>query len=139
MNTGNASPGVAWLQGDGNWGREKPVSQQSLFLVIVVCSCGQKRGGPEGVCRPSPLYLGNSWWIPSYSSQYCPTGWGVPCFLELVVGGGAHCLRGRGRSQECLISVGNTLVAATSALSRYPKCAEQLLICTHFDCSLPSS
>lgn len=45
LNRGNASPGVAWLQGGGNWGQEKPVSQQSLLPVgIVVCSCGQKHG-----------------------------------------------------------------------------------------------
>lgn len=38
---------------------------------------------------------------------------------------------GRGCSQECLISVEDALVAATLALSSYPKCAEQLLsLCT---------
>lgn len=47
MNTGNASPGVAQLQDDGSWGQEKLGSQQSLFPVIVICSCGQKCGDPK--------------------------------------------------------------------------------------------
>lgn len=44
LNTGNAGPGVAQLQEVRNWGQEKLISQQSLFPVIVVCSCGQKHG-----------------------------------------------------------------------------------------------
>lgn len=35
LNRSNASPGVAWLQQDGNWGQEKPVSQQSPFPVTL--------------------------------------------------------------------------------------------------------
>lgn len=44
FNTSNASPRVAWLQQDGNWGQEKPVSQQSLFPVTLGYSCEQKCG-----------------------------------------------------------------------------------------------
>lgn len=102
LSTSNASPRVAWLQQVGNWDQEKAVPQKIPFAVTLCHSCGQKRGDQKTLPSLPDFIWGIAGGPPgSMASSLC--NWRR-----------AHPLRGRGCSR-------------VSAMSRYPKHAEQLL------------